>query len=167
MTAARDESAEDHAHKLEVVRETVTMALYVSLSQLAFLTALPNSAQQSDTLAWTVALTSVGLVLAHQVAFKISSRLVAVGSLEPQAPQLLMAQLAGGAFVTALAVVPIVLFGPGALPLATGLLLAFVAVVGYLAARSVPVSRPRAITYVVFVVLAVLAVLAVKSMVNH
>jgi hypothetical protein len=162
-----ESEAEREAERREVVRETTTMALYVSLSQVAFLTALPSQSKDDSTLAMTVALTSVGLVVAHQVAFKISSRLVAVGNLEPLAPRLLRAQLSGGAFVTLLAVIPLVLFGSSALWLSITLLLAFVAIVGYLAARSIPVSRARAMTYVVMVILAVGAVLAIKSLVNH
>ena len=58
---------EEERERNEVVREAVTMALYVSLSQLAVLTALPrDQATEDATLAWTIALTSVGLVLAHR-----------------------------------------------------------------------------------------------------
>ena len=62
-----------------------------------------------------MALTTVGLVLAHQVAFRMSSQLVAPGSkLEPLAPAMLRAQLIGGGAVTLLAVLPIMIFGPEA-----------------------------------------------------
>jgi hypothetical protein len=47
------------------------------------------------------------------------------------------------------------------------LLLAFVAVVGYVTARSVPVSRPRALAYVMIVVVVTLVVIWVKSLVPH
>lgn len=153
----------------EVWREGITMALYVSLSQLAVMTAMPKQeASTNSALAMTVALTTVGLVLAHQVAFRMSSRLVAPGSkLEPTAPGLLRAQLLGGAAVTLLAVLPILLFGPAAYNWSIGLLLLFVMVVGYLVARSAPHSRVRSLVYVCIVALAVVGVLAVKSLVNH
>ncbi len=108
---ALGEREREHA---EVWREGITMALYVSLSQLAVMTALPGQEASTDSkLALTVALTSVGLVLAHQVAFRMSAKLVAQGSkLDALAPRLLRAQLLGGAAVTVLAVLPIVLFGP-------------------------------------------------------
>ena len=160
---------EEQRERLEVVREGVTMALYVSLSQLAVMAALPTKEASTDSKLWlTVALTSVGLVLAHQVAFRMSSRLVAPGStLEPLAPRLLRAQLLGGAAVTALAAVPILVFGPAAYRWSMGLLLLFVMIVGYLVARSAPYSRLRSLLYVGVVALTVILVLEVKSLVNH
>jgi hypothetical protein len=144
------------------------MALYVSLSQLAVMTALSPDGSASSEVALTVLGTSLGLVLAHQIAFRMSSRLVAEGSrLESHAPALLRAQVVGGAVVTGLAVVPIVVFGAGAYRLSMALLLAFVMVVGYLVARSAPVSRARALLYVAFVAVVVVVVLAVKSLVAH
>lgn len=160
---------EHEREKAEVWREGITMALYVSLSQLAVMTALPAQEASTDSkLALTVALTSVGLVFAHQVAFRMSSKLVAPGSrLEPLAPRLLRAQLLGGGAVTALAVLPILLFGPAAYSWSMGLLLLFVMVVGYMVARSAPHGRVRSLLYVMVVAVAVIAVLAVKSLVSH
>lgn len=160
---------EQERERSEIWREGITMALYVSLSQLAVMTALPSQEASTDSkLALTVALTSVGLVLAHQVAFRMSSRLVAPGSkLEPLAPRLLRAQLLGGAAVTVLAVLPILLFGPAAYNWSVGLLLLFVMAVGYLVARSAPHSRLRSLLYVAVVALAVIGVLVVKSLVSH
>lgn len=144
------------------------MALYVSLSQLAVMTALSPDGSASSEVTLTVLGTSLGLVLAHQIAFRMSSRLVAEGSrLESHAPALLRAQVVGGAVVTGLAVVPIIVFGAGAYRLSMALLLAFVMVVGYLVARSAPVSRARALLYVAFVAVVVVVVLAVKSLVAH
>ena len=165
---ATHESGEE-ALRAEIWREGVTMALYVSLSQLAVMTALPTAvAVQDEELALTTLLTSVGLILAHQVAFRMSSRLVAPGStLEPLAPRLLRAQLLGGAGVTALAAVPILVFGPDAYRWSMGLLLLFVMIVGYLVARSAPYSRLRSLLYVLVVALTVILVLGVKSLVNH
>lgn len=161
--------ADDEHERMEVWREGITMSLYVSLSQLAVMTTLPKQEASVDTsLALTVALTSVGLVLAHQVAFRMSSRLVAPGSrLEPLAPRVLRAQLLGGAAVTLLAVLPILLFGPAAYFWSTGLLLLFVMVIGYLVARSAPHGRVRSLAYVAVVAGMVLTVLAVKSLANH
>jgi hypothetical protein len=47
------------------------------------------------------------------------------------------------------------------------LLLAFIAAVGYVDARSVPLSRPRALIYVAVVVALALVVLWVKGLVHH
>lgn len=153
----------------EVWREATTMALYVSLSLLAVMTALPTSQETSaGELALTVGLTSVGLVLAHQVAFRMSARLFAQGSrLQHEVPHLLRAQLLGGAAITVLAVVPILLMGTSAYRVSIALPLAFVMVVGYLVARSAPTSRARSLLYVAIVAVTVVVVLAVKSVVGH
>ena len=164
-----DTGAAERHERREIWREGFTMALYISLSQLAVLTALPAaSVEGSTTLALTIALTSIGLVLAHQLAFRMSSRLIAEGSrLEPMAPRILRAQLVGGALVTALAVLPVLLFGPGAFRVSIGLLLLFVLGVGYLVARSAPTSRLRSLLYVGFVAILVVGVLVVKNLVGH
>lgn len=155
--------------RTEVWREGVTMALYISLSQLAVMTAMSTKEAHANTkLALTVALTTVGLIAAHQVAFRMSSRLVAPGSkLEPLASSVLRAQLLGGASVTVLAVLPILIFGPDAYMWSIALLLLFVMVIGYLVARSTPLSRPRSLVYVAGVAVVVVGVLAVKSLVSH
>ena len=162
-------SDEADRERTEVWREGITMALYISLSQLAVMAALPSQNSGSgQQLALTVALTSLGLVIAHQVAFRMSSRLVAPGStLEPLAPRILRAQMIGGGSVTVLAVVPIILFGTGAYVWSIGLLLAFVMLVGYAVARSTPRSRAQSLLYVVYIAVVVIAVLAVKSLVSH
>ena len=160
---------EDERERTEVWREGITMALYISLSQLAVMTAMPaQEATAKTTLALTGALTTVGLVLAHQVAFRMSAKLVAPGSkLEPLAPRVLRAQSVGGGAVTLLAVLPILVFGPEAYLWSIVLLLLFVMVVGYLVARSAPHSRIRSLLYVAVVASVVIGVLAVKSLVNH
>ena len=160
---------EQERERTEVWREGITIALYISLSQLAVMTALPTpSPDATAELAWTVALTSIGLVLAHQVAFRMSSRLVAPGSrLEPLAPRVLRAQLLGGGAVTLLAVLPILVAGAGAYRWSIGLLLLFVMVVGYLVARSTPRGRLESLAYVVIVAVVVVGVLAVKSLAAH
>jgi hypothetical protein len=166
--AEHDAAAEAERERHEVVREAVTMALYVSLSQLAVLAALPLDQAEGATLAWTITLTSVGLVLAHQLAFRMSSRLITKGSaLEPLAPRILRAQLAGGAVVTLLAVVPVLVLGPDAIRLSAALLLLFVMGVGYAVARSAPMSRPRSLAYVLVIALLAGVILAVKSLVGH
>ena len=75
--------------------------------------------------------------------------------------------LVGGLAVAALAALPVLLFGADGLRISAVLLILLVAVVGYVTARSVPVSRPRALLYVGFVVLVVGLVLVLKSLVGH
>jgi len=160
---------EEEREKAELWREGITMALYVSLSQLAVMMALPSDQiDQENRLALTVALTSVGLIFAHQVAFRMSSRLVARGSkLDALAPRLLRVQLIGGGTVTVLAALPILLFGNGAYRFSMGLLLLFVMGVGYYVSRTAPSSRARSLVYVLIVAAVVIAVLATKSLVSH
>lgn len=165
----REPAGHEDRERAEVWREGITMALYVSLSQLAVMAAIPQTqVTEASSLALTVALTSVGLVLAHQVAFRMSSRLVAPGSkLEPLAPRLMRAQLVGGGTVTVIAVLPILLIGASAYRWSMALLLVFVMTIGYQVARTVPSSRLRSLLYVVFIGLVVVGVLAIKSLVNH
>lgn len=153
---------------IEVLREAVTMALYISLSLLAVLAAVPSDIiGEPSAVAFTVGLTSLGLVLAHQVAFRLSTRLLHHGILSPTERRLLGAQLLGGLAVTFVAVLPIVIFGSDALPWTFLLLLAFVAVVGYTAARSVPLGRGRSLLYVAGVIVVALGVLIIKLLVGH
>ena len=117
MAALQRLSEQDTSdRRREIQREGLTMALYISISLLAVMAALPAPQTQSRvTLALTLLLASVGLVLAHQIAFRLSSRLVQPGStLDPAGVRLLTAQLIGGAAVTAIAVVPVLLFGAAA-----------------------------------------------------
>ena len=145
------------------------MSLYISLSLLAVISAFPTDDAESDfSLAWAIALTSVGLVMAHQVAFRMSSRLIAANSeLHDHAGRILSAQLIGGAFVTAVALVPALILGNAAYFVSLGALFVYVMGVGYLIARSRPTGRLRSIGYVMSIALAVVAILFVKSLVGH
>jgi FtsH-binding integral membrane protein len=155
---------------LERIREGVTMALYVSLSLLAVMVVLPSDVGPgaSESPAATIALTAVGLILAHVLAFRVSARLVGRGRLARDHLEILGAQMAGGAIVTVVAVVPVLLLGaPAGVSVAELLLIAFIGLTGYAAARSVPLSRARAAVYMASVVVAALVVLGVKSLVEH
>jgi hypothetical protein len=152
----------------EWLREAVTMALYISLSLLAVLVALPSaSTAESDDLWLTILLTAVALLFAHQLAFRISSRLVNKGLLDAAGVKLLGAQLIGGLIAAVAAALPVLVFGSEAVRASELILLLFVAATGYRAARSVPASRLRALMYVGVVVLGVVAVLFLKSLVGH
>jgi hypothetical protein len=144
------------------------MALYVSLSLLAVLLAAPSGTDESRVrLALTVGLTAIGLLLAHQVAFRMSTRLVNRGEVDTETARLLAAQSVGGLAVAVLAVVPVLLFGAAGLRVAELLLLGVVAFVGYLTARVKATSRIRSLGYVLGVVAMVGVVLVVKSLAGH
>ena len=167
-----DETVPAHQQELttevEVLRESVTMALYVSLSLIAVLVVLPQSVMDDvGSIALTICVTAIGLVFAHQIAFSISTRLVLHGGLGILGSRLLWAQLAGGAVAVVLAVVPAIIFGANAVTASVITLLAFVCIVGYQAARSVPVSRFRALVYVGVIVVLVGVLLIIKSLVAH
>lgn len=144
------------------------MALYISLSLLAVLVALPSADEPSGArAALTLVVAAVGLVLAHHVAFRLSSRLVDQGLITTKSAQLLAAQVCGALPVAVVAAVPpLLLGGTAGRVVAEVLLLAFVAGVGYAAAHQT-VGRGRSILYVGGLVIAVAVVVAVKSVVGH
>ncbi len=167
MVAVTHETTD--SSRKEFVREAVTMALYLSLSLLAVLLAIPTSSEKSvgDPVG-LIFLTAIGLLVAHLLAFAISSRLVSSGSLDAEARLIAFAQIAGGALVVLLVMLPMIFFdAPTSVQVAQALLLAFVAGVGYLAARQSNVSRFRALVYVAVVVVSVLVVLGLKAAVGH
>lgn len=142
------------------------MALYLSLSLLAVLLAVPTSVDTDPV--GVVVLTAVGLLMAHLVAFTISSRLVSEGILDPESRRIAAAQLAAGVGVVVLVTLPMLLFNaPVSLYVAEALLMLVVVGVGYLTARAGKASVVRSVLYVGFVVLSVVAVLALKALVGH
>lgn len=154
--------------RTEVARESVTMALYVSVSLLAVLLALPANREEGHGQAWlTVLGAGVGLVLAHHVAFRLSTRLVSGGLLTPESVELLKAQALGGLPIAVVAALPVLVLGsdPG-IAVSEVLLLGLVALVGYRSVR-VSASRARALGYVVGLVLSVGAVIGLKLLVGH
>lgn len=115
----------------------------------------------------TILVTAIALLLAHQLAFRMSTRLVNRGLLDDAGRRLLAAQLAGGLATAVVAALPVLLFGAEGVVVSELLLLAFVAMTGYRTARSVPTSRTRALGYVAVIIVAVIGVLLVKSLVGH
>lgn len=168
MTA--DSIAHDEGHRQARVREGLTMALYIGLSLLAVMVALPRNVTASLEPHPAVALflTSISLLIAHQLAFRLSARLAHQGALGAEHLDLLAAQVVGGLAVTAVAVIPVILFeGRTGVVIAELALLAFIAVVGYASARTIHVSRVRALLSVLGVIALVLVVLWIKELVHH
>lgn len=169
-----DESATT-THERERVREGVTMALYISFSLLAVLLARPtgyaDDSHPDDSrvqVAVTLALTALGLVLAHQLAFRLSTRLLNRGVLDPESIAVLRAQLLGGLPVVAVAAVPVLLLGVRAGVLVSELLLIAIAgAVGYVTARSSGASTRRVMVNVAGVLVVVGALLAFKVAIGH
>ena len=170
-SAARTGSAAmDEGRRQARVREGLTMALYIGLSLLAVMVALPRNvtAALEPHPAVALFLTSISLLIAHQLAFRLSARLAHQGAIGAEHLDLLAAQVVGGLAVTAVAVVPVLLFeGRTGIVIAELALLAFIAVVGYASARTVHVSRVRASLSVLGVIALVLVVLGIKEVVHH
>jgi hypothetical protein len=166
---AESQASERAANRSERIREGVTMALYIALSLLAVMFALPSSLMSSVGAEHAAVLfvTALGLLIAHQLAFRLSARL-AHGKLASEHLELLAAQLIGGLAVMAVAVLPVLLIGgQTGLRIAEFALIAFIAVVGYIAARGIPLSRPRALLYVAGVVALTLVVIGVKNLAHY
>ena len=153
----------------EFVREAITMALYVALSLLAVMVAVPHEQLAGvGSPALVVALTSLGLILAHVVAFRISSQFVHYGLLTPEAVRLIGAQLGGGLLVTIVACVPLILLeGVRALQVAEIALLLVITGVAYAASRRSGTSHVRSVVHAVGVVVVVAVVLILKNVVVH
>jgi predicted nucleic acid-binding Zn ribbon protein len=151
----------------ERVRETITMALYISLSLLAVMVALSGEGGEMDSvnLALAVFMAGIGLLLAHWVAARLSTRIV--GGAEEQFA-VLAAQLAGGISVTIAAVIPILVLGSDTGRITSELLLlGLVVLAGYRATRVAGLSRARAAVYLASTVAVALGVILFKAFLAH
>lgn len=161
------DSAEQE-HVRESTREGVTMGLYVGLSLLAVVLAQPLSRNDNRLeIAAVVFFTAIALLIAHMLAFSISSRLVSQGELDAKSRQIIGQQVLGGLTVTVVATVPLLLFPPHIGTWVTPILLvALVAGAGFVAARQAHVSNLRVIVYVALVVAITALILGIKAFVH-
>lgn len=169
-SALTDGGEPTETHRQARIREGLTMALYIGLSLLAVMVALPRdvTAALEPHPAVALFLTSISLLIAHQLAFRLSARLAHRGQLGSEHLDLLAAQVVGGLAVTAVAVIPVLLFeGRTGIVIAELALLSFIAIVGYASARTIHVSRVRAFGSVLGVIVLVLIVLGIKELVHH
>jgi hypothetical protein len=169
MPSSTPSASSEESPQREVWREAVTMALYLSLSLLAVILATsPEAPESGSGLAGTILLTALGLLVAHILAFAVSSRLVSRGQLDEESRRTMSAQVGAGLVVAVGAALPVLVLGPDAGLTATELLLlGFVCAVGYLAARQAGVSKARALLYSGVVLGLAVVVLLVKSLVGH
>lgn len=162
-------SVTEPASSRELMRHAVEMALYIALSLLAVMVALPSAMERTETLEVALALivTAIGLLAAHWLAFRVSTRLAEGGVLSPQELSILAAQLAGGAAVVAIAVTPILLLQPpNGLFVAQVALLTVIAGVAYVAARP-RATRGIALLYAAAVVVGAGVIVFIKDLVGH
>ncbi|MDD2859098.1 MAG: hypothetical protein PHU75_10545 [Candidatus Nanopelagicales bacterium] len=154
--------------RTEEWREGVTMAIYVNLSLLAVLLVIPDEEEQTNIeLTLTVLATAIGLLVAHHVAFRLSSRLMHAGEVRHDTKRLMLAQTLGGATAAGIAAVPVLIMGENGLWVSDLLLLVFVCIIGFVASRSGGASVPRALGYVALLVLIVLGVVILKLATMH
>lgn len=149
-----------------LVREALTMALYVSITLLAVETATrAPSDPRAEEIIWA---TTVGLALAHWCAFILASRLV--GPIRDEVPltRQLMAELAGAAAIGVVATLVVV-----ALPrdvqwqVARYTIAACVGLVAYGQLRLLGASRPRALRVAIAALAVAEAVATVKRILGH
>lgn len=136
-------------HISERRREASTMALYVAICLLAALSATTDTNDHTQArvlgLVWG---TTIGLALAHWIAFRVSSRLVNFGRLDRSDAELAVAQVAGAAFVAAWCTMFVLLTPQSAERDVVRLALAFlVALVGFALARFSGANRVRSAAY--------------------
>ena len=136
-------------HRDELWREAFTMAFYVAICVLAALTAVVERDAEAHTsgllLIWG---TTIGLALAHWLAFRLASRLVTGGAWRRHDVEIVGAQLAGAAVVALLASVPILLL-PGDIRFAAArlILAVFVAAAAYAVGRASGAGVARAAAF--------------------
>lgn len=149
-----------------VVREALTMALYVSITLLAVETATKSpSDPRAEEIIWA---TTVGLALAHWCAFILASRLVGpIGAAIPVGRQLI-AELIGASAIGVVATLVVV-----ALPtdvqwqVARYTIAGCVGLVAYGQLRLLGASRPRALRVAIVALAVAEAVATLKRIIGH
>ena len=131
----------------EALREALTMVLYLSITLLATLTALPSGADGAVddhgsggvhglSLVGLIWGTAIGLTLAHFFAFRLTARAFTGGKVSEKDVRIGLSQLAGAAFVAVSCTIPVLLIGDSDEVQATTLVPALIiGVTGYLIAR--------------------------------
>ena len=155
-------------HATHVRREALTMSLYVSITLLAALTATSDDPLSRRDVVGIVWGTTVGLALAHWLAFGLAVRLVHPTSDNSDLQEQLAAQLGAAAVVALIATVP-VLFFPADL-VRTGARLATAGTMGvvtFAEARAFGASRAKALRFAAIALLLGLVVAAVKYTLSH
>jgi hypothetical protein len=168
--AARGAHAADHRPSLghgahTVLHETTTMALYLAISVLALLAALPHGdGGVTDAVVGTVWGTIAGLTLAHLLAFRLSGKLLGGGWLDRAEVLAIAGQVLAAVGVALLVSVPLWWSsGTQAVAYARLLLAAMIGVFAFGVAIQQHPSRFRAGLYAVVVVAISLGVAIVKN----
>jgi hypothetical protein len=152
-------------HEVELRREASVMALYVAVCLLAALIALGEDADHGHVRAFGLVWgTTVGLALAHAFAFRISARLTAGGRFGADDAHIVLAQLAGAAFVAAIATLPIIAFDSTTeFDVVRIVLGVFIGAMGYEVGRLGGAGRVRSVIYGGLVLLLAVAIAVLKN----
>ncbi|MFP4235558.1 MAG: hypothetical protein ACLFUG_11585 [Nitriliruptoraceae bacterium] len=144
-----------------IAREGLTMGLYLTISLLAVLTAKSGDSDDGAvlTLIWG---TTLGLALAHWLAFQLAARLFVGSTLTSHDRLAILAQAAAAVAVASLASLPLLLGASAATALSRGVLAGLIGLFGYAAVRSNGGSRTRATGYGLAVVVVAVVVAAGK-----
>jgi hypothetical protein len=161
--------------RVDVLREFMTMVLYLSIVLLATLAALPSGTEASGDshggggihglelvgLIWG---TTIGLALAHWFAFRLTAKAFSGGKPTEGDFQVGLAQVAAAAGVAALCTLPVVMFGDSSeVQAATVVPGVIVGIAGYFTARAGGRSKTQALILGGIVMVLGLTVAAVKN----
>lgn len=140
-----------------VLRESITMGLYITISLLAVLSAKPHGGGTDAALplVWG---TTLGLVLAHWFAFRLTARLFAGEQLSGHDRRAIAGQVLAGFAVAGLASVPLLLHDSAGPALARGCLAGLIGLFAFVTARHHGGSHARAMVYALVVLAISLAV---------
>jgi hypothetical protein len=140
-----------------VIRESITMGLYITISLLAVLSAQPHGRETPAvlTVVWG---TTLGLTLAHWLAFQLTARLFAGTRLPSHERSTMLGQALAALGVACLASVPLLLDANAGPALSRGVLAGLVGLFAFGAARRHGGSVGRATVYALVVVAIALAV---------
>lgn len=141
------------------------MALYVAICLMASLIAIPESAAEHTNVWGLISGVTLGLALAHWLAFRVSSRLVGAGTVRSSDVELAGAQLAGAAGVAVIVSVGVLLLPDSVeFEVAEFLLAALISLIGFGVARGAGASLSRAVVYSLFVLVCAVIVAVVKNL---
>jgi len=134
----------------EILREAVTMVLYVSVVEIAELAALPEAHLSNGHVTGPVGAqllaiiwgTAVGLAIAHCVAFRLAANAFRGDRVTGLDKQVGLAQIGAAMFVAAVSSLPVLLLDDVRAQEFTGVVPAvLIGIVGYLIARETGKSR--------------------------
>jgi len=161
--------------RTDVLREAMTMALYLSIVLLATLAALPSGSDGSGEghgaggihgldLVWLIWGTTIGLALAHWFAFRLTVRAFSGGNATQSDLYVGIAQVVAAAGVAFLCSIPVVLIGDSnEVQAATVVPGVIVGIAGYFTARAGGRSKTQSLILGGIVMVLGLTVAAVKN----